>query len=305
MDSIALIRKQLEEADPDLLRDLLHGVIQELMGSEVDALAGAGFRERSAERVNRRNGYRERRFDTRLGTIDLRIPKLRSGSYFPSWLLEPRRRAERALVAVVAEAYVLGVSTRRVEDLVQTLGISGISKSQVSELAKTLDGEVEAFRRRPLDGAPYRVLSLDATGAARARGRPHRLGRSTPRHRREPRGPPRDLWLRRGRGAARGGARRAPRLHQFPARPLAAAVVDQSAGALEPGAPPALGRRRHLPQPRRDRAAHRFSPERAARRVAGDASLHGAREPREDDGYWRDPRRAVGVMLSNVVKCAA
>ena len=162
MDSIALIRKQLEEADPDLLRDLLHGVIQELMGSEVDALAGAGFRERSAERVNRRNGYRERRFDTRLGTIDLRIPKLRSGSYFPSWLLEPRRRAERALVAVVAEAYVLGVSTRRVEDLVQTLGISGISKSQVSELAKTLDGEVEAFRRRPLDGAPYRVLSLDA-----------------------------------------------------------------------------------------------------------------------------------------------
>src|SRR2546428_6604317 len=126
MDSIALIRKQLEEADPDLLRDLLHGVIQELMGSEVDALAGAGFRERSAERVNRRNGYRERRFDTRLGTIDLRIPNLRSGSYFPSWLLEPPPRTEPALAPAAAEPYALGATPRRVQRLGQALGISGI-----------------------------------------------------------------------------------------------------------------------------------------------------------------------------------
>ena len=162
MEPIAIIRKQLEEAEPDLLRELLHGVVVTLMGAEVDALAGAGFGERRPERTNRRNGYRERRWDTRLGTIDLRIPKLRQGSYFPDWLLEPRRRAERALTAVVAEAYVLGVSTRRVDELVQTLGIAGISKSQVSELATSLDADVEAFRSRPLDGGPYRHVQADA-----------------------------------------------------------------------------------------------------------------------------------------------
>lgn len=162
MEPIAIMRKQLEDAEPDLLRDLLHGVVQALMGAEIDGLAGAGHGERSPERVNRRNGYRERRFDTRLGTLDLRIPKLRTGTYFPDWLLEPRRRSERALTAVVAEAYVLGVSTRRVDELVQTLGISGISKSQVSELAKSLDADVASFRSRPLDGAPYRHLQADA-----------------------------------------------------------------------------------------------------------------------------------------------
>ena len=162
MEPFAVIRKQLEEAEPDLLRDLLHGVIQALMGAEVDAAAGAGFGERTPERTNRRNGYRGRRFDTRVGTLDLRIPKLRSGTYFPDWLLEPRRRSERALTAVVAEAYVLGVSTRRVDELVQSLGIEGISKSQVSELAKSLDREVESFRGRPLDGTPYRHVQADA-----------------------------------------------------------------------------------------------------------------------------------------------
>ena len=162
MDPIAIIRKQLEEADPDLLRDLLHGVVQELMSAEVDGIAGANYRERTPERTNRRNGYRGRRWDTRLGTIDLLVPKLRAGSYFPAWLIEPRRRAERALTAVIAEAYVLGVSTRRVDGLVQTLGIEGISKSQVSALAKSLDEQVAAFRNRPLDGAPYRYLWLDA-----------------------------------------------------------------------------------------------------------------------------------------------
>ena len=158
----AVIRKQLEEAEPDLLRDLLHGVVQALMGAEASAQAGAGFGERTPERTNRRNGYRERRFDTRVGTLDLRIPKLRSGTYFPDWLLEPRRRSERALVAVVAEAYVLGVSTRRVERLVETLGITGISKSQVSELAKSLDEAVAGFRGRPLDSGPYRHIQADA-----------------------------------------------------------------------------------------------------------------------------------------------
>lgn len=162
MEPIAIIRKQLEVAEPDLLRELLHDVVDRIMAADVDGLTGAGHGERTAARTNQRNGYRGRRWDTRLGSIDLRIPKLRSGSYYPDWLLEPRRRSERALTQVVAEAYVLGVSTRRVEDLVQTLGITGISKSQVSELAKSLDEGVASFRSRPLDGAPYRVVSMDA-----------------------------------------------------------------------------------------------------------------------------------------------
>ena len=162
MEPIAFIRKQLEEAEPDLLRDLLHDVIDRVMSAEVDGRTGAGHSERTPERVNQRNGYRGRRFDTRLGTLDLRIPKLRSGSYFPDWLLEPRRRSERALTQVIAEAYVLGVSTRRVDELVQALGITGMSKSQVSELAKSLDAEVASFRGRPLDGGPYRHVQADA-----------------------------------------------------------------------------------------------------------------------------------------------
>src|SRR5207247_1038618 len=117
---------------------------------EADAACGALYGERSPERVNRRNGYRTRIFDTRTGTMELAVPKLRTGSYFPEWLLEPRRRAERALIAVIAECYVKGVSTRRVEGLVRTLGIEGISKSQVSELARSLDETVAAFRSRPL-----------------------------------------------------------------------------------------------------------------------------------------------------------
>jgi transposase-like protein len=112
--------------------------------------------------VNRRNGYRERELDTRVGTIALAVPKLREGTYYPDWLLENRRRAERALVAVIAECYVRGVSTRRVDGLVKTLGIEGISKSQVSRLAKTLDEEVAAFRGRPLDGGAYPYLWVDA-----------------------------------------------------------------------------------------------------------------------------------------------
>ncbi|MGH7693275.1 MAG: IS256 family transposase, partial [Candidatus Dormibacteria bacterium] len=156
------IRKQLEGADPELLRDLLQGVVEQLMGAEAQAICGAEYGERSLGRVNARNGYRLRDWDTRVGSIDLAIPKLRQGSYFPSWLLEPRRRAEKALVAVVADAYLAGVSTRRVEGLVQQLGIERISKSQVSELAKSLDETVEEFRTRPLDQGPYPYLWLDA-----------------------------------------------------------------------------------------------------------------------------------------------
>jgi putative transposase len=162
MDLLTWLRKQLEEADADLLREMVHCFAEALMGAEADALCGAGYGERSTERTNRRNGYRERRFDTRVGTIDLAVPKLRAGSYFPDWLLQPRRRAERALVAVVAECYLAGVSTRRVEGLVETLGIASLSKSQVSELAASLDAAVAAFRTRPLDAGPYPYVWLDA-----------------------------------------------------------------------------------------------------------------------------------------------
>src|SRR5436309_1704236 len=154
--------KHLEEADTDLLREMVRTFIQALMSAEADAACGALYGERSGDRVNRRNGYRGRAFDTRTGTMELAVPKLRQGSYFPEWLLEPRRRAERALVAVVAECYVRGVSTRRVDGLVKTLGIEGISKSQVSELAKSLDEDVAAFRTRPLDAGPYTFVWLDA-----------------------------------------------------------------------------------------------------------------------------------------------
>jgi putative transposase len=162
MDLLGWLRKHLEAADTDLLREMVLGFVQALMSAEADAACGASLGERSAERVNQRNGYRPRRLDTRVGTLELAIPKLRAGSYYPDWLLEPRRRAERALVQVVAECYVRGVSTRRVEGLVQTLGIQSLSKSQVSELAKTLDGEVAAFRARPLDAGPYLYVWVDA-----------------------------------------------------------------------------------------------------------------------------------------------
>ena len=172
MDPLTWLRKQLETAEPDLLREMLRAFADQLMGAEVDALCGAGYGERSEERVNSRNGYRERTWDTRAGTMTLAIPKLREGSYFPDWLLEPRRRAERALVAVIAECYVRGVSTRRVDGLVKTLGLEGISRSQVSQMAKSLDPIVESFRSRPLDGAPYVYVTLDAlTQRSREAGR--------------------------------------------------------------------------------------------------------------------------------------
>ncbi|MCY4579447.1 MAG: transposase [Chloroflexi bacterium] len=131
---------------------------------------GAAYGERSAGRVTQRNGYRSRSWDTRVGTMELRIPKLRDGSYFPS-LLEPRRRSEKALLAMVQQAYVEGVSTRRVDDLVKALGCEGISKSQVSRICRGLDEVVEKFLSRPLDGGPYAYLWLDALTAEGERGR--------------------------------------------------------------------------------------------------------------------------------------
>jgi transposase-like protein len=172
MDGLAWLRKQVEQADTDLLREMVKVFAERLMAEEADAICGAGYGERSDERVNRRNGYRGRAWDTRAGTIELALPKLREGSYFPDWLLEPRRRAERAFVQVVAECYVRGVSTRRVEGLVRQLGIERISKSRVSEMAKELDAAVEAFRTRPLDGGPYTYVWLDAlTQKVREAGR--------------------------------------------------------------------------------------------------------------------------------------
>jgi putative transposase len=162
MELSSWLRKRLEEASPDLLRAMVKDFAEALMSADADALCGAPYGERSPERVNRRNGYRERDWDTRVGSIELAVPKLREGSYFPDWLLQSRRRAEQALVSVIADAYLAGVSTRRVEKLVQQLGVERMSKSQVSRLAKSLDAIVEDFRTRPLDGAPYPYLTLDA-----------------------------------------------------------------------------------------------------------------------------------------------
>ena len=162
IDVSGWLEEQLAQASPDLLRSMVQTFAEALMGAEADAICGAGYGERSAERTNTRNGYRRRDWDTRAGTVDLAIPKLRQGSYFPDWLLERRRRAEAALVTVVATSYLLGVSTRRMEKLVETLGITRLSKSQVSEMAKDLDAQVEAFRTRPLDAGPYTFVAADA-----------------------------------------------------------------------------------------------------------------------------------------------
>ena len=162
IEALAWLREQAGAADSDLLREMVRTFAEALMSAEASALCNAGFGERTPERTNARNGYRPRTWDTRVGTLEVAIPKLRKGSYFPDWLLEPRRRAERALVAVIAECYLAGVSTRRVEGLVQTLGIASMSKSQVSELARSLDETVTAFRNRPLEGGPYTYVWMDA-----------------------------------------------------------------------------------------------------------------------------------------------
>jgi putative transposase len=159
MTLLDVLRKG-ETPPEDFVRSAVQLVVRELMEADVSAQIGAERYEHSADRVTQRNGYRTRPWDTRVGTLELAIPKLRTGSYFPNWL-EPRRRAEQALVAVVAEAYLRGVSTRKVEGLVQTLGIASLSKSEVSRLCESLDEQVTAFRQRRLD-AEYPYLWLDA-----------------------------------------------------------------------------------------------------------------------------------------------
>jgi transposase-like protein len=164
IDPIAWISNYFEDpgADKDLPRAMLAEFAQILMSAEASAQCGAGYSERSEDRENSRNGYRMRPWDTRVGTIELAVPKLRSGTYYPEFLLNPRRRAEQALYTVICQAYIEGVSTRRVDDLVKAMGIDGISKSEVSRIATELDALVTQFRERPLDNGPYRYLWIDA-----------------------------------------------------------------------------------------------------------------------------------------------
>src|SRR5919204_4027729 len=161
-DDMMNLRALVEKTpDADLLREMIGFAAHRLMELEVEGLTGAGYGEKSQERLAQRNGYRNRNWETRAGTVELRIPKLRKGSYFPGFL-EPRRMAEKALTAVVQEAYVQGVSTRSVDDLVQAMGMTGISKSQVSRMCGEIDDKVKAFLNRPIEGDwPY--LWIDAT----------------------------------------------------------------------------------------------------------------------------------------------
>ena len=163
VDPAGLLGEALAEASPDLMRDLLQTVINALLSADADAVVGAEWGQPSPARTAQRNGYRHRNLDTRVGTIDVAVPKLRTGSYFPDWLLERRKRAESALITVVADCYLAGVSTRRMDKLVKQLGIHSLSKSQVSRMAKDLDQIVEEFRHRPLgDAGPFTFVAADA-----------------------------------------------------------------------------------------------------------------------------------------------
>ena len=163
VDPAGLLGEALSEASPDLMRSLLQTVINALLSADADAVVGAEWGQPTPGRRAQRNGYRHRGLDTRVGSIDVAVPKLRKGTYFPEWLLERRKRAESALITVVADCYLAGVSTRRMDKLVKTLGIDSLSKSQVSRMATDLDEHVEQFRHRPLDAAgPFTFVAADA-----------------------------------------------------------------------------------------------------------------------------------------------
>ncbi len=163
VDPARLLGEALAEASPDLMRDLLQTMINALLSADADAVVGAEYGRPTPGRTAQRNGYRHRDLDTRVGTIEVAIPKLRKGTYFPEWLLERRKRAETALITVVADCYLAGVSTRRMDKLVKTLGIDSLSKSQVSRMAAELDEHVDQFRHRPLDAAgPFTFVAADA-----------------------------------------------------------------------------------------------------------------------------------------------
>ncbi|MUK01587.1 IS256 family transposase [Vibrio cholerae] len=163
LDPARLLTEALGDASPDLMRSLLQTMINALLSADADAVAGAEWGKPSRERLVQRNGYRHRDLDTRVGTVDVAVPKLRTGTYFPDWLLERRKRAESALITVVADCYLAGVSTRRMDKLVKTLGINSLSKSQVSRMAAELDEHVNEFRHRPLgEAGPFTFLAADA-----------------------------------------------------------------------------------------------------------------------------------------------
>jgi putative transposase len=163
VDPAGLLAEALGDASPDLMRQLLQTMINALLSADADAVAGAQWGRPGPDRLTQRNGYRHRDLDTRVGTIDVAVPKLRSGTYFSEWLLERRKRAEAALITVVADCYLAGVSTRRMDKLVKTLGINSLSKSQVSRMATDLDEHVNEFRHRPLgDAGPFTFVAADA-----------------------------------------------------------------------------------------------------------------------------------------------
>ena len=163
VDPARVLGNLLTDASPDMMRSLLQTMINALLSADADAVCGAEWGHASPDRQAQRNGYRHRPLDTRAGTIDVAVPKLRSGTYFPEWLLERRKRAESALITVIADCYLAGVSTRRMDKLVKTLGIDGLSKSQVSRMAQDLDEHVAAFRHRPLlESGPFTFVAADA-----------------------------------------------------------------------------------------------------------------------------------------------
>jgi len=261
IDRIALKELADKGSDADLLREMLAYVASQLMELEIGQITGAGHGERTAERTNQRNGYRGRKWETRAGTVDLAIPKLRKGSYFPSFL-EPRRAAEKALTAVIQEAYVHGVSTRSVDDLVKAMGMTGISKSQVSRLCADIDERVHAFLERPIEGAwPY--LWIDATYVkVREAGRIVSVAviiavAANTDGRREV------LVARALSGPCRTNGRsrtRRARLSPILGRAPSPAAFDQSARTLERRGQEAHPRRRHLSKRSRNRSPRRRYP---------------------------------------------